>query len=241
MPGRELEGGWLLRLVSPGLKGRLAWHAESLPVAWIVQYLQRQLTNMRASRMQELNAGTNDPMLAGALSTTEDLQRRLAASQEKAFFVSVYITMVAATEPALEEGSEKIRSAARAILCELQPCTFRMLDGHLATLPAGVDRLGRRRVLDTSALVTLFPWSGADIQQRGGLVVGESCANGAPVLVDPFDQHRYANANIGVFGYSGAGRTYLLSMLLMGSLGPATQVYLIDPEPTSAPLASHLA
>jgi len=240
MPGTELEAGWLLRLIPPGVNIRLAWHAEPLPVAWIVQYLQRQLTNMRVSRMQELSAGTNDPMLAGALPHTEDLQRRLVGSQEKAFYVSVYITLVAATEPALEEGSEKIRSAARAILCELQPCTFRMLDGHIATLPAGVDRLGRRRVLDTSALVTLFPWSGADIQQPAGLVVGESCASGAPVLVDPFDERRYANANIGVFGYSGAGKTHLLSMLLMGSLGRGTQVYVIDPEHEYGNLARQL-
>src|SRR5258708_26182032 len=150
------------------------------------------------------------------------------------------MTLVAATEPALEEGSEEIRSAARAILCELQPCTFRMLDGHIAPLPAGVARLGRRRVLDTSALVTLFPWSGAEIQQPAGLVVGESCASGAPVLVDPFDQQRYANANIGVFGYSGAGKTYLLSTVLMGSLGRGTQVYVIDPEHEYGNLARHL-
>src|SRR5260370_802196 len=148
------------RLIPPGLKTRLAWHADPLPVAWIVDYLQRQLTNMRVSRMQELSAGTNDPMLAGALPNTEDLQRRLASSQEKAFHVSVYITLVAATKQALEEGSEQIRSAARAALCELQPGTFRMLHGHLATLPACADRLARKRVLDTSPPAPLFPWCG---------------------------------------------------------------------------------
>jgi uncharacterized protein DUF87 len=240
MPGTELEAGWLFRLIPPGVKVRLAWHAEPLPVAWIVDYLQRQLTNMRASRMQELSSGTNDPMLAGALPQTEDLQRRLAGSQEKAFHVSVSLTLIAATRHALDEGSEQIRSAARAILCELQPCTFRMLDGHVSTLPAGVDRLARKRVLDTSTLVTLFPWSGADIQQPAGLVVGSNFASGAPVLVDPFDQQRYANANIGVFGYSGAGKTYLLSMLLMGSLGRGTQVYVIDPEHEYGNLARRL-
>ena len=240
MPGTELEAGWLLRLIPPGLNLRLAWHADPLPVAWIVDYLQRQLTNMRASRMQELNAGTSDAMLAGALPNTEDLQRRLASSQEKAFHVSVLVTLVAASKQALEEGSETIHAAARATLCELQPCTFRMLDGHLATLPVGVDRLARRRVLDTSTLVTLFPWSGAEIQQAGGLVVGGDRASGAPVLVDPFDQHRYANANIGVFGYSGAGKTYLLSTLLIGSLGRGTQVYVIDPEHEYGNLARHL-
>jgi hypothetical protein len=240
MPGTELEAGWLFRLLPRGLRVRLAWHADPLPVAWVVDYLQRQLTNMRVARMQEQSAGTSDPMLAGALPNTEELQRRLASSQEKAFHVSVYMTLVAATPHLLEEGSEKIRSAARAILCELQPCTFRMLDGHISTLPAGKDRLSRRRVLDTSALVTLFPWGGAEIQQSGGLVVGRNSSSGAPVLVDPFDQHRYANANIGVFGYSGAGKTYLLSTLVMGSLGRGTQVYVIDPEHEYGNLARHL-
>ncbi len=240
MPGTELEAGWLFRLLPHGLNVRLAWHADPLPVAWVVDYLQRQLTNMRVARMQDQSAGTNDPMLAGALPNTEDLQRRLASSQEKAFHVSVYITLIAATHRILEEGSDKIRSAARAILCDLQPCTFRMLDGHVSTLPAGRDRLARRRVLDTSALVTLFPWSGAEIQQSGGLVVGRNWASGAPLVVDPFDQHRYANANIAVFGYSGAGKTYLLSTLVMGSLGRGIQVYVIDPEHEYGSLARHL-
>jgi hypothetical protein len=240
MPGIELEAGWLFRLIPPGLRIQLAWHADPLPVAWVVDYLQRQLTNMRASRMQELGAGTSDPLLAGALPNTEDLQRRLASSQEKAFHVSVYITLMAASPSALEEGSEKIRAAARATLCELQPCTFRMLDGHLATLPASIDRLARKRVLDTSALVTFIPWSGAEIQHTGGLIVGQNRASGAPVLVDPFDDRRFANANIGVFGYSGAGKTYLLSTLLMGSLGRGTQIYVVDPEHEYGNLARQL-
>src|SRR2546427_13302793 len=137
---------------------------------------------MRASRMQELSKGTNDPMLAGALPNTEELQRRLASSQEKAFHVSVYLTLIAATTQSLEQGSEQIRSAARAILCDLQPCTFRMLDGHLATLPACTDPLGRKRGLDTSALVTLFPWAHSEIRQAGGLVVGRKPATGAARL-----------------------------------------------------------
>jgi hypothetical protein len=33
MPGSELEAGWLLRLIPPGLRVRLAWHADPLPVA----------------------------------------------------------------------------------------------------------------------------------------------------------------------------------------------------------------
>jgi hypothetical protein len=230
LPGTELEPGWLFRLLPPGLRLRLSCHITPLPVAWIVDYLQRQLVNMRASRLVEQAAGSADPLLAGALPNTEDLQRRLASSQDKAFHVSTYITLTSTTLDELGVGAVKVEAASRAALCELQPCTLRMFDAYLATLPLGVDRLVRKRVLDSSTLSTFFPWHESDLQPSDGLVIGRNAATGAPVLVDPFDQHRYSNANIAVFGHSGAGKTYLLSSLALGALGRGVQVYVIDPE-----------
>ena len=240
LPGAELEPGWLHRLMPRGLKVSLSWHATPLPVAWIVEYLQRQLVNMRASRMQEQSAGISDPALAGALPNVEDLQRRLTASQEKGFHVSVYVTLTSPTLESLEAGAQKIETAARAVLCQVQPCTFRMFDAFLSTRPALIDRLQRIRVLDTSTVATFFPWLDADLQEPGGLVIGRSHATGSPVMVDPFDQQRYANANIGVFGHSGAGKTYLLSAIAMGALGLGIQVYVIDPEHEYGDLAKQL-
>jgi hypothetical protein len=240
LPGAELEAGWLHRLVPRGLKVSLSWHATPLPVAWIVEYLQRQLVGMRATRMEEQSAGTADPALAGALPNAEDLQRRLAASQEKAFNVSTYLTLTSPTRESLEVGAQKIEAAARAVLCHLQPSTFRMFEAYLATRPAIIDRLQRTRVLDTSTLATFFPWLDAELQQPGGLVIGRSQATGSAVMVDPFDQARYANANIGVFGHSGAGKTYLLSAIAMGALGLGVQVYVIDPEHEYGELAKQL-
>jgi len=230
LPGTDLEAGWLYRILPPGLHVRLAWHAVPLPNAWIVDYLQRQLTSMRASRLRESGAGASDPLLAGALPNAEDLQRRIAASQEKAFHVSTYITLTAGTEKDLVSGAEKIESAARAVLCQLQPCFFRMAEAQISALPGGADRLHRGRVLDTTTLTTFFPWLEPSVQQVGGIILGRARAAGSVVMVDPFDQHRYANANIGVFGHSGAGKTYLLSTLALGALGRGVQVYVIDPE-----------
>jgi len=239
LPGTELEPGWAFRLLPSGLHLSLSCHVTPLPTAWIVDYLQRQLVGMRATRMQHDSAAA-DPALAGALPAAEQLQRRLAASQEKAFHVSIYLTLKAPTAEALESGTERVLSAARAALCVVQPCTFRMLDGHLATLPAALDRLERKRVLDTSSLATLMPWLDAELQQEGGIVLGRNRATGCPVQVDPFDQRRYPNANIAVFGHSGAGKTYLLSSLAMGALGRGVQVYLIDPEHEYGKLAVEL-
>jgi hypothetical protein len=240
LPGGELEAGWLHRLIPRGLNVTLSWHATPLPVAWIVEYLQRQLVGMKASRIHEQAAGTADPALAGALPAAEDLQRRLAASQERAFHVSTYLTLTAPSLEALDAGAARIEAASRAVLCRLLPCKFRMLDGYLATRALGVDRLQRKSVLDTSTLVTFFPWQDSELVQEGGLMIGRSHATGSPVMVDPFAQSVHPNANIGVFGHSGAGKTYLLSSLAMGALGLGVQVYVIDPEHEYGELAKQL-
>jgi hypothetical protein len=238
-PGGELVPGWLLRLVPPRLRLSLAWRAERLPTAWVVEYLQRQLVQMRASQLHHAG-GVGDPHVDGAAPAAEALQQRLTASQESAFHVSVYLTVTAPTREALDAAAGEVEAAARSALCELLPCTFRQLDGRLATLPLGRDPLGRRRVLDTSALATLFPWFDADLRDEAGLVVGASRATGQPVVVDPFDARKYANANIGIFGHSGAGKTYLLSTIAMGALGLGAQVFVVDPEHEYGALARRL-
>jgi type IV secretory pathway VirB4 component len=240
LPGTDLEAGWLFRLLPPGLRLTLAWHATPLPAAWIVGYLQRQLVHMRANRALDAVAGTSDPALTGALPNAEDLQRRLAASQDKAFHVATYLTITSPSLADLEAGAARIEAAARAVLCELRPCTFRMLDGFLATLAGGPDRLQRKRVVDSTTLVTFFPWHEPDFQQPNGIFAGRNRATGAPVLVDPFDQRRHANANVAVFGHSGAGKTYLLSTLAMGALGSGVQVFIVDPEHEYGGLAREL-
>jgi hypothetical protein len=228
-PGGELEPGWILPLIPADLPVALSWHAERLPPAWVVDYLQRQLVNMRATQLERA-AEAGDPLLTRALPAAEVLQQQLIASQENAFFVSLYLTVTTDTKEALAKASLEVEAAARSILCTLVPCDFRQLEGRLATLPLGRDALSRRRVLHTSALTTFFPWFDADLQQADGLVIGRGRATGQPVLVNPFDDTRYANANIGVFGHSGAGKTYLLSTLAMSALSLGTQVFVVDPE-----------
>lgn len=239
-PGVELEPGWLLGLVPPRLQITISWHAEPLPSAWIVAYLQRQLAQMRARRLDQETAAHADPMLAGALPQAADLQRRIAASEERGFHLSLYLTLTTATQEGLAEGARAIEAAARACLCQLYPCSLRMAAGRLATLPLGRDPLHRHRLLDTSSVVTLFPWLDADLREPGGLVVGRSRTTRCPVLLDPFDDSLRVNGNIGVFGHSGAGKTYLLSALAMGMLACGGQVFVIDPEREYGALARGL-
>ena len=235
-PGGMLEAGWLLRLAPPGVDLSISWHADVFPTASAVGYLQRQMAQMRAQQA----GGVTDPSLTSAVPAALDLQRRLAGNQERAFHVGLYLTVSARSRRSLEAGAAALGEAARAALCTILPATFRQFDGRLATLPAGIDRLGRSRVLDTSSLVTLFPWLHAHVHDQGGFLLGENIAAGTSVVLNPWDQARYENGNIAIFGHSGAGKTYLMSSIAVGALEKGAQVFILDPEHEYGALANRL-
>jgi hypothetical protein len=236
-PGGELEPGWLLRLVPPGVEVDLAWHAEPAGSGWAAEYLQHQLAHLRASQLEGERRGLTDVVVGEALPAAADLQRKLTGGQERAFHLSLHLTLTATSPEAMEAGAKAVIEASRATLCILREATFRQLDGRLATLPLGVDRLHRKHLVDTSALVTLFPWLDVEVADPQGLPLGRSRATAMPVKVDPFDERHHENANIAVFGHSGAGKTYLMKTLALGAVRAGCQVFVIDPEHEYGPVA----
>jgi KaiC/GvpD/RAD55 family RecA-like ATPase len=239
-PGGELEPGWLLRLVPSGLSVDISWHAEPVGSGWAAEYLQRQLAHLRASQLDGERRGIPDVRIGAALPAATDLQRKLSSGQERAFRLGFYLTLNATSKEALESGTDRVVEAARSALCSLREATFRQFDGRLATLPHGIDRLRRRHFVDTSALVTLLPWLDVEVSDPGGLRLGRSRATSMPVVVDPFADRHHENANIAVFGHSGAGKTYLLKTIALAATRAGWQVFVIDPEHEYGPVASRV-
>ena len=239
-PGGELEPGWPLRLVPFGLAIDIAWHAEPVGSGWAAEYLQRQLAHLRASQLDGDRRGVPDVRIGAAVPAAVDLQRKLSAGQERAFHLAVYLTLTASDRDQLEAGALRVIEASRSALCELREATLRQFAGRLATLPLGIDRLRRRHLVDTSAVVTLLPWLDVEVADPGGLRVGRSRATSRPVVVDPFSDRHHENANIAVFGHSGAGKTYLLKTLATAAIRAGCQVFVIDPEHEYGSLASAL-
>jgi len=229
-PVGEVEVGWIWRLLPPGARCCLAWHAMRLPAPWAMSHLQRRALGLEAMLAQGEHARWAPVRARERAKSAEGLRGRIAANEESAFHVSAYLTVSATSEAELNRALAGVESHARAALCSLVECRFRQLDARASTLPLGIDRLHRRHLLPTSALLALLPWRDAKLRQARGVVVGRTVGGGDPVLLDPFSPGVFSNANIGVFGHSGSGKTHLLSTLALGLWGAGIQVLILDPE-----------
>ena len=120
--------------------GRLdvAIHIDPIPADVASGKLRRQRAKFESSRRIDADKGRlGDPQVDAAAEDAADLADRVARGAAKLFRTGVYVTVHATTEDALVEACAQVRAAAAAMLLDLQPLTWRHLQGWTSTLPMG--------------------------------------------------------------------------------------------------------
>ena len=230
-PGTELTAGWFGHLLDLPAEYDLSIHGFKVPAASVMRLLNVRIRNLQATRMADAAAqSVGDPLAEAGLPEAIGLRREIAANQQHAYTVSVYLTLIAGDEGVLDEIGRAAADASARSMARLLPAALQMAAGRLCTLPLGADPIAAQRLLPSGVVATFYPWLWDELQQPTGHLVGFRARGGTPVLIDTFDEDRFPNANIGVFGHSGAGKTYLMKSLLLADADAGVGAFIVDPE-----------
>ena len=214
----------------------VAIHIDPIPADVAAGKLRRQRAKFESSRRIDADKGRlGDPQVDAAAEDAADLADRVARGAAKLFRTGVYVTVHAATEAALVEACARVRAAAAAMLLDLQPLTWRHLQGWTSTLPLGVDAVHMTRVLDTTALAAAFPFASPDLPAPlpgdppllGGVLYGVNVASPGVVMWDRWSQD---NHNSVILARSGAGKSVHVKLEVLRSMYLGVQVAVVDPE-----------
>ncbi|HEV3097186.1 MAG TPA: DUF87 domain-containing protein [Candidatus Dormibacteraeota bacterium] len=239
-PGEEIAPGWLLPLLS--FKGELHVGIHILPLDTdrMLTILHHRIRDLRANDMASTESGAIDPTAAGTLPDAITVHQALARNEEKAFAVSVYLTIGADNPVELRAQSEALRAACRRMMLRTVQPFFEMRQALLSSWPLGMDLLGREHILHTSALTTMMPWLQEDLADADGHYWGYNKETGGLCVFDPFDEARFTNANIAVLAHSGAGKSYAAASVVLSGYTRGIGAILIDPEAEYAGLIREL-
>lgn len=234
----EVMAGWLEPLFAYPGHLDVAIHIEPVPSAQAADRLRRQRARLESSRRHgAARDRLDDPELEAAAHDARELAYRISCGAGKLFRVGVYLTVHAASEPALAAETARVRSLCDGMLLRLVPATFRAAQGWTATLPLGIDPLKVRRTFDTEALATVFPFASPNLPapSSGGVLLGVNATGSGLVLTDRWAMD---NHNSVVLARSGAGKSYLTKLEALRSLYQGVQVLIVDPEDEYARLAA---
>lgn len=233
---REVYPGWLAPLLTYPGRLDVSLHIDPVDPVVAASRLRRQLARLESGRRQSDTRGRlPDPQAEVATEDAYDLAARVARGEGKLFRLGLYLTVRAATATALDGEVAAVRALTASLLLDPKPTTYRALQGWVATLPLGLDPVGLRRVLDTSALAAGFPFTSPDLPPPdpagaaapAGVLYGHNLGSAGLVHWDRFacDNH-----NAVILGRSGAGKSYLVKLELLRSLYRGVDALVIDPE-----------
>jgi hypothetical protein len=230
-PGLELMPGWLGPLLDLPCEFELSIHAYKVAASSALRMLSTRIRDLQATRMSDLAAhAVGDPLAEAGLPEAIGLRREIASNQQHAFSVAVYLGVSAPDQAAIDRLAARVDEAGSRSMAVLLPTTFQMAAARLSTAPIGVDPVAAERLLPSGVLATMCPWVWDELSQPRGRLFGFTLRGGSPVLVDTYDDEHFANANLGVFGHSGAGKTYLMKSLLLADAEQRVGAFIVDPE-----------
>ncbi len=92
-----------------------------------------------------------------------------------------------------------------------------------------IKKIANRNVL-TSGLTGTYPFISSSLFDENGILVGTNIYNNSLVFIDRYNNENYKNANISIFGTSGAGKSFYTKLLILRYRLLGIEQYIIDPE-----------
>ena len=162
------------------------------------------------------------------------IRKEMQVNNEDLYFLYTYILIFEKDLKSLQQSLNKIESILQASGMITRKANFREEQIFFSCLPImenseDIKVVSRRNVL-TSGLVSTYPFVSSNICDQNGILIGTNIYNHSLILMDRFNKSKYKNANMCIFGTSGAGKSFYIKLLIMRYKLLHMEQYVIDPE-----------
>ena len=231
---REYEELILKDLINSNLNINISIFYEKKDTNKIIKELTYHIGNINVE-LNEKNKNTQDiDLLAFSNNDAKYIRKQMQVENEELYFLYIYIIVFEKNIGELEKQINKLENILQTNGIQSKKAYFREEQTFLSCLPImenniDVKNISKRNVL-TSGLVSTYPFISASIFDKEGIYIGTNIYNNSLIFIDRYNSEKYKNANICVFGTSGAGKSFFTKLLILRSRLFGIKQYVIDPE-----------
>ena len=162
------------------------------------------------------------------------IRKEIQVNNEDIYFLYIYLNVYSDNLEDLEYYLNKLEGISQSKGLQTIRGNFRQEDIFLATLPIMqnnkiIKEAAKRNIL-TSGLLATFSFISSNIYDDNGVFIGTNIYNDSLVFIDRYNTKKYKNANICIFGTSGAGKSFYTKLLILRYKLLGISQYIIDPE-----------
>lgn len=225
--------GWLDNLINYDGDMDMVIYIEPADERNALEELTAKITQFEAQLDIEVRRGSNRNVtrLRNMIEQLYAEREKLEQNYESLFHVQIACNLYANSKEELEKQTQLLDNRMKGRKINLMPLYLRQDDGYKTVLPFGKTYLPDMfRNFNSGALTACFPFYNSEISHKNGVFLGVNLSTATPVYIDFFDRTILNNGNVTVFGASGSGKTFFLSLLVMRSALRGIRTVIIDPE-----------
>ncbi len=185
--------------------------------------------------LKESNQNRQDIDIAAfAYNDAKYIRKEIQVNNEDIYFLYIYIDIYSENVKELEYYLNKIEGITQSKGMQTRRANFRQEETFRGCLPfmensLAIKEVAKRNIL-TSGLIATYPFISSTIFDDEGIFIGTNIYNNSLVFIDRYNTNKYKNANICIFGTSGAGKSFYTKLLILRYKLMGIKQYIIDPE-----------
>ncbi|MBP3501931.1 MAG: ATP-binding protein [Clostridia bacterium] len=172
------------------------------------------------------------------------IRKEMQLNNEDLYYIYIYLNIFSQDKRDLEYVLNKVEGILQSKGMQTRRAYFRQEQAYKSCLPIfhnnrDIKNVARRNVL-TSGLLATYPFISSSIFDENGIFIGSNMNNNSLVFIDKYNNNKYKNANMCIFGTSGAGKSYYTKLLILRYRLLGIEQYVIDPEREYTNLCNNL-
>ena len=185
--------------------------------------------------LKESNQNRQDIDIAAfTYNDAKYIRKEIQVNNEDIYFLYIYIDIYAENIQELEFYLNKIEGITQSKGMQTRRANFRQEEIFKSCLPImennEIIKCAAKRNVLTSGLLATYPFISSTIFDQEGIFIGTNIYNNSLVFIDRYDTNKYKNANICIFGTSGAGKSFYTKLLILRYKLLGISQYIIDPD-----------
>lgn len=162
------------------------------------------------------------------------IRKEIQINNEQLYFIYTYITTFSKDKKELEYKINKIEGILQSSGMQSRKAYFRQEQTFKSCMPfmennKDIKESSKRNILTNSIPVT-YPFISSSVFDDEGIFLGININNDSLVFVDKYNQNKYKNSNICIFGGSGAGKSFFTKLMILRYSQYNLAQYIIDPD-----------
>ena len=241
---RENNDLILKSLLDTNINMNISIFYEKCDTSKVIKELTYNIGNVGAE-LKQFNDNRQDIDIAAfTYNDAKYIRKEIQINNEEMYFLYIYLNLFSEDKKELKYNIEKIEGILQSRGLQTRRSTFREEQLFISCLPLQENKkeiktVAKRNIL-TSGLISTYPFISSSIFDENGIYIGDNMYNNSLVLIDRYDTNKYKNANMCIFGTSGAGKSFYTKLIILRNVLLGIEQYVIDPEREYQSLAKNL-